>query len=311
MDIPYTDLNFEQIIEDGIQKMADDKAASAKATQDNLRGGNSGCIVDGDVYGCHRGAIARALGYDIPADSTSRLFFAAGEGIEQVLSAQLDAGWSGIVRAEEEIPVDWKLPTGRRVTGRPDFVLLEQPSLASAEPIKRLGVELKTIVSEGGAHRVWFDHLPDVKHLCQSAHYMWQHETPWVLTYVCPIKCSVNHWKRKEHNLPFSAKINPFRAHFYLSLRDGTVWYRDVGTGEDRETKITVRGVQQFYELVDECITTKSLYLTPASCYADGSPMPFKHENYCEYCEAATEAGGDWDRWLDELSSKIHERKNA
>jgi hypothetical protein len=223
----------------------------------------------------------------------------AGESIEERLMPIFEAGW-GKVRAEEDIPIKWQLPSGRSVTGRPDFVLMND------DDTPHTGIELKTIVSSSSMSRVWYDQKPDIKHLIQAAHYSWKLDAPWILMYVsCTVYPNSCLFKdvRTAHDIPYRGKTQPFIGNFYLEWRGDELYYNYEG-GESVKTIITKSGIQQYYELVDECIANKQLYYTPASVYADGSQMPYLHERYCEYCQAATEASGDFEHWKDILYHK-------
>lgn len=306
MNSEYSPIDLESVIITGDKVLQAEHLEGEKAKAGNLRGGDSGCVHQGEVYGCHRKAIARNLGYNMPIDYNSYLFFANGYGQEEQLSHKLKAGW-GEVKSEDEVPVVWNLPSGRKVTGRPDFELLESGQA-------KLGVELKTICSANACKRTGLEHTPDAKHLCQAAHYMWQHNIPWVLTYISPSRFVVNNFKNRATghkelpDYPGVIKVDPFRAHFYLKFVDGVLHYQHPKTGQDVETIVSVEGIQQYYQLIDECLTNKTLYFPPVSRYATGKAMPFNHVRYCEYCTAAERADGNWDRWLDELSSMIEEK---
>jgi len=299
VNIDFTTVNLEQFIRAGEELLNVDHAAAEKAKLGDLRGGNSGCITEnGDIIGCHRASVARALGLDLPSDPTSQFYFDLGRGLEWALTTKLVRGFPGEVRCEEDAGAEWTLPSGRRVTLRPDFFLVERNPDGTDAP--KVGVELKGIASPNKAHQVWFDGRPDPKHLCQAAHCSWKKETPWILMYFCPTKFDVNNDYRKKLNLPYRAAILPFRAQFPLALRNGTLWYRNPVEGEDVETLITTNGIQNFYELVDECLATKTLYLPPASIYADGKPQHYNHEKYCTFCQLA-DSTDSFDHWCDEL----------
>lgn len=310
VNIPYSDIDFESVLLQGEKNLEDAKQKDEESKRDNLRGGNSGCIdiKTGDIYGCHRSAIARALGLQETIDQHTQLFFDAGNGIEEILRPKVEAGWEGITKCEEEIPVRWKTSEGHQVTGRPDFVLLNESKcedgpdrgtvkFTSSKP--KLGVELKTIVSYNGMKRTYFDHKPDAKHVIQSAHYMWQHDCPWVLTYVSPARYMASLFDFKKMPKEAKMKINPFRAHFYLTFKDGVLYYKF--GGKETETIVTPEGIDQYYNLIKECIDTKQLAFHPVSAYITGEEMPYRHEDYCTYCKAAEEANNDWDTWVELL----------
>lgn len=306
-NIKYTDIDIESVLLAGEKKLQEEKDKAEESKRDNLRGGNSGCIdiTNGDIYGCHRAAIARSLGLQVATDQHSRLFFDAGEGIEEILRPKFEAGWPHGVKCEEEIPVRWTTAAGHNVTGRPDFVLMDGGVLAMDDegnklsetlPSPHVGVELKTIVSYNGMKRVWFDHKPEAKHVIQSAHYMWQHNCPWVLTYVSPARYMASLYDFKKMPREAKMKIHPFRAHFYLEYRDDKLYYKY--NGKETGTIITTQGINDYYDLIKECIESKNLAFHPVSKYIDGQDMPYRHESYCAYCKAAEEVNGNWDDWV-------------
>lgn len=309
MNDQYTDINVEAVLQQGDKAMQAKHAEGEKEKLGNLRGGDSGCVHQGEVYGCHRSSVARALGYDIPPDPQSMKYFTAGYGIEDQIALKFQAGWPHQVLREEEIPVSWQVNSGRLVTGRPDFVLAK-------DGVNLLGVELKTIVSTSMSKQIGLKALPSTKHLCQAAHYSWQHEIPWVLTYVSPAVHNTTNNAVKgapkgtyEYPGRYYLKIEPFHKHFYLRFDGDVVVYQDPHTGRDVRTIITKQGLKDYYELIDECLEKKTLYFPPVNRYADGSKMPFEHIRYCKACTAAEKAHGDWQHWLDELSIIIEERK--
>lgn len=294
-NIKYTELDIEAILLAGEKNLHEQKKQSEDLKRDILRGGNSGCIdlKTGDIYGCHRAAIARALGLEDTIDYHSRLFFDAGEGIEEILRPKFEAGWTDVVKCEEEIPVKWTTEAGHTVTGRPDFVLCDSKGDTYAP---KVGIELKTIVSYNGMKRVWFDHKPEAKHVIQSAHYMWQHKCPWVLTYVSPARYMASLYDFKKMPREAKMKLHPFRVHFYLEYRNDQLFYKF--HEKETETIITTKGINDYYDLIKECIDTKQLFFHPVSKYIDGSDMPYNHEAYCTYCKAVDEVGGNFDDWV-------------
>lgn len=292
----YSTLNLDDLVVEANEHLGQDRLVSEAANRDNLRIGNAGFIDDnGDVHGCHRSAIARALGLDnAPIDRIARLFFTVGSGVENELTEQL-RGHKGIeVKAEEECPAVWQLNDHRKITGRPDIMVNKDGH--------RLGVEVKTACAVNTAHRLWFEDKPDSKHLAQAAAYSMIHQVPWVLHYISPIRHDVNYRTKKALGLPFRSVIDPFRLYYYMRFdEEGRLYYRNSMKSEEVRTIITKEGIENFYLLVDECLKEKELWHNPVSQNAVGDPAPYKHEKYCEYCKAATEAQGDWDTWIDHL----------
>jgi hypothetical protein len=302
LTLPYTSLDLDQTLTKGELNLERQHQAKEAEVRGNLRGGNAGCVVDGEVVGgCHRHAIARALGLDLPPDADSRRFFEAGRATEVLVSKYLAAGHKGEVREEEEAAIKLTLDSGRLVTGRPDFLLFGK------DGEKVSGIELKALASYNGAARVWYEHTPDPKHLTQALLYCWQHNCPWTLLYVSVAQYTADFRDVKRFGLPKWSKLAPFRKPFYLRLEQGRLVYQHPVTGDDVQTIFTVEGVRQYYELVDECLATKQLYLAPKNKAATGEDWPWEHERYCEYCQTATEVEGNWDLWV----AKLQELKDG
>jgi hypothetical protein len=116
-----------------------------KKKSGELRVGNSGCLVAASEFkgvrnlnspwgvtgSCHRQTILRHMGIDEPLKGITNLFFTDGRAAEPVVADLLAMHGDLTVKQEEECSVEWKTQSGRRVTGRPDF-LSGWPDMASA-----------------------------------------------------------------------------------------------------------------------------------------------------------------------------------
>jgi hypothetical protein len=132
---------------------------------------------------------------------------------------------------------------------------------------------------------------------------MWQHQCPWVLTYWCGVKVN-----------QFAKVITiPFRAYFYLSLKEGRLYYQgEISDGmnivariPETRTVVTIQGIIDYYELIDEMINRKSfghnvpfIFVGPT-----GSPGKWDHTRYCTACKAASYTD-DWDEFLDKAKEE-------
>lgn len=196
MYINLTRLHAEAAADEQAEHM--EKAAEKLG---NLRAGNSGTVVaTGEVAGsCHRIAHLRMLGVEVesPSDSTL-LMFEGGFQNEESWLKKLRRSWSGPLLVEEQIPIEWFTSEGKKVSGRPDIVLM-QPEMVEASPEDSdllnyggyqhiqpgtkipssrpvLGLELKGIGSMWTLRDVWSKEGagPKLAHLCQAGHYSWQ-----------------------------------------------------------------------------------------------------------------------------------------
>jgi hypothetical protein len=137
------------------------------------------------------------------------MFTAGVSNEDQWYDALVKAHPPELILREEEIPVKWVTDNGIDVTGRPDFVLLEEYSLLPEDSVKdlleeaktagqkaelielanakltrpKVGIELKLVSSIWTARDVLFEGRPKFDHLIQAAHYMWKLDIPFELWY--------------------------------------------------------------------------------------------------------------------------------
>lgn len=139
-----------------------------------LRGGSVGIAMTAsattDVAGnCPAQAFLRFKGINISGleqgTSTRELMFEAGRTNEDSWYTVLKAATDLDIKREEEIPVDYTLEDGTRVTGRPDMVLMGIDN----KPVR--GIELKLVSSVWTARTVLITKTPKLSHMIQSAHY--------------------------------------------------------------------------------------------------------------------------------------------
>lgn len=292
----YSTIDFEKVLQKGTDAL--DNAGTE--VLGNLRAGNTGCIINGNVLGCHRTLVARALGFQFPPSDNSKFYFQGGRGAEATTEDFIKAGWDGTYKCEEDAAFSWKTEKGRLVTGRTDF-LLRKPGSTPEAPEDGLVVEHKAIMGTKTMHERWFEAKPDAKHLCQAAHNAWQHNLPGVLTYTCCVTTPVDFRIAKKLGLPWGAKIDPFRMHFYFAIKDGVVVYKHPDSSDEIETAITIEGIKDFYELTDYCLRSKDLAMTPVDVDVLGKAK-WDHMRFCESCQTAENVGYDFDAWVDELT---------
>jgi hypothetical protein len=113
-------------------------------------------------------------------DANKELMFAGGRLNEDHWLSVLKESYDGPILCEEDIPTCWETNNGIKVTGRPDIVLC---SGTEDNPTPSCMVELKQVMSVNSAYNVFINKSPNLKHLMQTAHYMWQLDCPGELWY--------------------------------------------------------------------------------------------------------------------------------
>lgn len=283
-DINYTDINYEQLFQQAEAKEQKEHAELEVTKRGILRAGNSGCVGNnGLIYGgCPRLALARFVGGNIPVDFTAQFYFDAGRNAEELLAHKLTQAGVDYLR-EEQAAIQWEV-NGVAVTGRPDFLILDDDGKPKS------GIELKGVASQYTASMIGVDRKPAVKHLCQAAHYMWQHNVPWTLMY----------YSLSNYQVSYTKKIMPFRIYFDLSFKNDVLWYRDRTTGKELATVITVQGIKEYYDLIVEMSVTQQLSPRPANRDALGKDLGYNQCTKCEYrdlCDVYDEVK-DYEAWL-------------
>jgi len=274
-----------------------------------LRGGHTGCVTTAnEVVGkCHRTAHLRSIGIQTSADHSSKLMFEAGFGNEDIWVDILSKSWKGAILCEEEIPTHWLTSDNVPVTGRPDIVLCDDKS------VPQLGIELKLVSSPWTAYNRAVKEIPDIEHICQAAHYMWQLNVPYKLCYTSRSNYSLgfgamkNKWvaQASQYLNEDQFKALPFIIEIDMWIDNDVVWYQ--GWDKPIKTIITASGIKEFYERTAQIEQRKSLGPRPVGRYADGTPKE-KGKTQCDYCEFAAicdDYESDYDRWLDEIKRKI------
>lgn len=278
----------------------------------NLRGGNSGLLLeDGQVAGsCHRRAYIRMLGLEVDPPPANRLImFDAGKFNEDYWFAKLGKSWTGTVLRESEVPTCWTTTNGKKVTGRPDLVLVDPAG------VRVLGLELKMVASIWTARDVRFQGQPKLSHLTQAAHYMWQLGIPYRLIYTSYVDFAMVDWARKlfplrdhplavhlEYNEKGDAKkVLPF--HSIYSLRfdsSGKLQYCEEGTGRWETTIVDIQGIQGYYDYISSIEETKNLGPRVSTLDLSGKKEGYSSCNYCPL-NSICDKTSDHDKWLTEV----------
>jgi hypothetical protein len=168
---------------DGINEQIANGEKAEQGKIGTLRGGNTGMMTErGQIIGsCAAETYLRYKGIKIKRiDYKKELMFAGGRLNEDHWLSALQTSYKGPILCEEEIPTCWHTSQGIKVTGRPDIILCEERE-DNMKPIT--GIELKQCMSVNSAYGIYVDRKPQLKHLMQAAHYMWQLKCPFVLAY--------------------------------------------------------------------------------------------------------------------------------
>jgi hypothetical protein len=214
--------------------------------------------------------------------------FAAGEGNEALGQEVLVEGWSGTVLRGIEFEKDG-------VHGTTDLVL------ASHAEAPQLVIELKLVSSVNSAIQRQVAGTPDLKHLIQSAVYMWLSGLPAVLCYT----------SRTDFAIQFQAKklgikkIEPFYRMFYLSFKDGVLWYRDEHEMSDVKTTVTLAGIKNYYMLLQTMGPAHNLFDRPVADDSDDRKgiEGYDRCNYCALQPACDRWEHDYVTWLDAVAN--------
>jgi hypothetical protein len=179
---------IKQLIKDGIAMQIAAGNEAEKTKSGTLRGGNTGMVnQDGQIIGsCAAQAYLRYKGISTGSVITEEkeLMFAGGRANEDLWLASLKQSYTGPILCEEEIPTKWETESGIAVTGRPDIVLCEEQKAMESTNINPVCmIELKQVMSINTAYNIKFKREPQLKHLMQTAHYMWQLDCPGELWY--------------------------------------------------------------------------------------------------------------------------------
>ena len=273
-------------------------AAKEVTKRGNLRGGSTGCVgTDGKIYGeCHRVALARSLGVDKAVDDERHIMFDAGMRAEDSWADKLAAA-GAVFKREEEIPVVMEIG-GKKVTGRPDIVLGHYDD---ATFVADYGLELKGIYSASSAVRVAYEGIPDPKHLAQAGFYSLALGVDYSICYTNPSVIEVPYWAQKKFGA--AKKIQPFYRIFSMTWKDDTLLYKDEDTTDWIETVYTKQGIKDFFALVGELESTKTLGPRPEGGYATGTKLPYDKCQYCPFSKSCDNHEDNYDAWLADLAT--------
>jgi len=217
------------------QEILQEEAREAEKTKiHTLRGGSAGCLMeDGTVIGTSPfTTLARFNGVQFGHSESTLKIFTGGHTNEDTWAKHFDA--KGICYLQEsEYPL--KYQRGEHFcTGRPDFVVGQGEDF---EP--KYGIENKGVFSFNTAKSVFVGGKPKCGHFIQACHYMYKFGIPWVLIY----SSTARHGSGV-------LKIPPQDMEFKIGLSGGQFYYINPLTKYKVNTRITIKGIEDYYNLI-------------------------------------------------------------
>lgn len=307
----------------GVAAQIDAGVVAEAAKRGAFRAANQGLRLEGGTITgkCVREAVARYLGGEPPRDAkwaSKHLMFDAGHSNEDLWVASLALSWSGLIKREEEIPVEWEV-AGIRGTGRPDIVLCD----TDGKP--KTGLELKLISSINTAADVIGPRgAPKLDHVCQAARYSACLGIPWQIWYTNRAVLPVPPWSWITPQLPktpdedetgavdFSrasakwpskpTKVQPCVVGYHLTWHANRVYYMRVGherIGMWTPTLVTRAALDSYWAACAEMLSARRLADRPATLEIDGSTGGFNKCDYCDWasmCDSVDDESG-YDEW--------------
>jgi len=260
----------------------------------DLRVGSAGCMVGESraIGKCPQTALARALGHQLPTFG-SQAYFDGGLANEEIWAKNAKA--SGVAfRCEEDIPVVHHLPSGTKITGRPDMVLgTEKGGEFTPEHM----IELKACQATNSAGEKLLLNKPSADHVIQAATYSMFLGIPASLVYTSNVTGGiVNFFTKKaagRADAPFG------KIEFKLGWEDGQLYYM-LGT-ERVNTEVTQDGILEYYHNIDQMARQKNhqlIYQDMTDLY--GNVMPFNPRNYNDILNLVDE-DLPFDQWVSRI----------
>lgn len=313
------------------KKRSEDNAAKSQ----DLRGGNSGCIVhhNGETHvlgACPRKTLLRLKGHDSPIDFATSIMFAGGHGNEANWLEKLGAFAAAnnlIIKAESDYPLTWALPSGRIVSGSPDAVLLDKDMAGGEFPI--LGIELKAVCALNTFKGTILNGEPKTDNVIQTAHYLntlrkINGGANYKLVYTSYVNFPISGYYVKDfprqgqpgsHLCEYNAKgeaktARPAIAVYDVDItKDGAIDYRREEESAWTRTLLTVQGIKDFYAAVDTMEADADLGPRPNQITCTGGRAPYSICNYCDLgplCDAYEGAG--FHTWLKQCTKLLPKR---
>jgi hypothetical protein len=264
------------------------------------------------------------VGADVE-DISKEFMFEAGHTNEDSWRALLEA--SGILPsdllAEEQVPISWTLPSGRLVTGRPDFIIH-----AGGKPVR--GLELKQVSSLWTGRDVALKGRPKLMHLLQAAHYFihcgapeyevwytsranfalpsdykWGPDKKWPR----PGQPGAEYMSMGEEGYPIA--LLPFIVGYELRWVGDSLEYRRLPERAGQaawpwvQTVVTRAGIRAYYLQVDRALTQEVLPPVPVNLLPSGESDSYSACKYCplkSVCAGPTgKEGAPFRPWIEEV----------
>jgi hypothetical protein len=320
----------------------------------SLRAGNSGILTEtGEFAGaCPHIAHLRQLGIESEVPTSDKLImFQMGVESENAVFRDLGAilPEGQILLREEETGIEWRTSNGTRVTGRPDGVIydkhiqhitvpragyefeIDDPRYLAPRTIEQVklepkyGIELKTVASFWTTREVLFEREPKLTALIQAAHYAWQLNIPYKLSYKNYVNQTFPSWAHKfipkqgepgsEHvsyNDKGEAKnVNPFEIVYELDFDEhGYCWYRLEGAAVWTKSIVRWQDIRRFYEFVSSIPETGKLgnKLTTVGC--TGKKKSYSHcDMYCPIHGQFSHLEHNYHEWLSAIKLAAQQGK--
>jgi hypothetical protein len=305
----------------------------------------------GQIIGSNpREAVLRWMGIQTPTTMDDDLLFQAGHFNEDGLAAWMGAAGLDFLQ-EEDCPVSWSIdardtdlgelaglaagrkhrleferiigdnnrgvassihdPNTIRITGRPDFVVLDKSAADGGTPI--YGIELKGIFSVGTAMEVahFAGGIPKAINICQAAHYSWRNDKiPWLLQYVNrgwhnvfmygPNKFTMPHRAvKRDAKTDKPVVMSPFTTIYELT------WDEDMLLVDEEPTIITASGIERYFRYLQYCIITKTVPKEHDSIDIFGNAK--KKDNSKKYYNFADADHSNWDAWVSDCKQIVED----
>jgi hypothetical protein len=295
-------INIRSLLEKGHAALAAEHAAKEQALRGHPRIGSAGIVAaDGNVYGtCHRKALARELGIEIPAELHTDIMWKAGESNEWHWARILGKAGCKLMPTDQD-KIKHKIEgVPLYLLGSPDVRILADDTTG---PV--MGLELKGIFGYTTAELVYLRNTPKNDNLIQAATYSYCLGLPYALCYTNANYFPVNFFDRKKYDGLKS--IPPFYRIFYMEWRDDVLWYRDETQEQWVKTIITPQAIEDFYRLKEEMKARKDLGLRVMTNYVGGKEDRWGPHGACGLCEFKAacdryDSNKDYDEWLSEIS---------
>jgi hypothetical protein len=325
-------INITRLLEQSALRKQAEHEIAAEAKRGNLRAGNTGIVLhDGNFAGkCPRLAILRHHEIESPVDKNTQVMFDMGNYNEELfirsMKEQLGSGYT--IKAQDEAGTLWTTEGGHNVSGSPDtFIVM------TADNTPVLGVELKSVCSVWTARSVLLEGQPQLAHLCQAGHYMWQLGVPFKLVYTnyvnyeYPFTNSLSKevqervtpdWKHAD-KIEFRGKkpgkIRPFHLIYDLrwNSQSGMLEYREENDGGFwTETDVSMAGIKEYFEAVSTAINNKQLpQERPLTIDVTGKRLNYTicDPKYCDFSDSCAKYETHYDKWLADCKKAVDNLK--